>query len=104
MTSPGAAKILVCAAHAGPLAELRRLLDGHGYAVDGHLLGTPDPDGLRGFRLVILDGSGQIQEALGLCRRLRPRLEETFVPILFVTDDGSPPTRLAGFESGADTI
>ncbi len=103
MTSSGAGKILVSATNANHLAELRRLLDGHGYAVDGHLLGTPDPDGLPGLRLVILDGSGQVGEALALCRRLRPRLEESFVPILFVTDDHSPTTRLASFEAGADT-
>jgi sigma-B regulation protein RsbU (phosphoserine phosphatase) len=104
MTSSGAGKILVSATNANHLAELRRLLDGHGHGVDGHLLGTPDPDGLPGLRLVILDGSGQVGEALELCRRLRPRLEERFAPILFVTDDGSPTTRLAGFEAGADTI
>jgi sigma-B regulation protein RsbU (phosphoserine phosphatase) len=98
-----AAKILVCAPNVNLLAELRRLLEGHGHEVDGHLLGTPDPDGLPGFRLIVLDGSGQISDALELCRRLRPRLEEGFVPILFVTDDHSPPTRLASFEAGSDT-
>jgi serine phosphatase RsbU (regulator of sigma subunit) len=103
MTSPGA-KILVCATNANLLAELRRLLDGHGYEVDGHLLGTPDPNGLPGRRLVILDGSGHVGEALELCRRLRPRLEEVFAPILFVSDDSSPGARLASFEAGADTI
>src|SRR5260370_580908 len=96
-------KILVCAPHVNHLAELRRMLEGHGHEVDGHLLGSPDPDGLRGFRLVVLEGSGQVGEALELCRRLRPRLEEGFVPILFVTDDHSPTTRLASFEAGADT-
>jgi phosphoserine phosphatase RsbU/P len=104
MTLSGASKILVSAPNANHLAELRRLLDGHGHRVDGHLLGTPDPDGLPGCRLVVLDGSGQLTEALALCRRLRPRLEETFAPILFVIDDASPTTRLSGFEAGADTI
>jgi serine phosphatase RsbU (regulator of sigma subunit) len=103
MTSSGVAKILVCAPHANHLAELRRLLDGHGHAVDGHLLGSPDPDGLPGCRLVVLDGSGQIDDALELCRRIRPRLEESFIPILFITADHSPTTRLASFEAGADT-
>ena len=36
---------------------------------------------------MVVDGSGSVGEALALCRRLRPRLEEAFVPILFVTDD-----------------
>jgi sigma-B regulation protein RsbU (phosphoserine phosphatase) len=103
MHPAGPAKILVCAPHVTHLAELRRLLVGHGHDVEGHLLGTPDPDTLAGIRLVVLDGSGRIPEALELCGRVRPRLEENFVPILFVTDDHSPTTRLASFEAGADT-
>jgi sigma-B regulation protein RsbU (phosphoserine phosphatase) len=103
MSLAGPTKILVCAPHVNHLAELRRQLEGHGHLVEGHLLGTPDPDGLPGFRLVVLDGSGQIGDALDLCRRLRPRLEEGFVPILFVTDDHTPTTRLGSFEAGADT-
>jgi serine phosphatase RsbU (regulator of sigma subunit) len=84
--------------------ELRRLLESHGYDLDGHLLGTPDPEGLTGYRLVVLDGSaGQTRQALDLCQRLRPRLEGAFVPVLFSTDDLSPATRLACFEAGADT-
>jgi phosphoserine phosphatase RsbU/P len=103
MHPAGPARILVCAPHVNYLAELRRLLEGHGHDVEGHLLGTPDPNTLSGIRVVVLDGSAQIGAALDLCRRLRPRLEESFVPILFVTDDHSPTTRLASFEAGADT-
>jgi DNA-binding response OmpR family regulator len=103
MSSVGPPKILICAAQIGHLAELRRTLEGQGHEVAGHLLGSPDPAALDGFRLLILEGSSQVREALDLCRRLRPRVEETFVPILFVTDDHSPATRLASFEAGADT-
>jgi phosphoserine phosphatase RsbU/P len=103
MSAPGSPRILVCAPHVHVLTDLRRVLEGHGHEVAGHLLGTPDPDGLGACRLVILDGSGQTAEALELCRRLRPRLEDHFVPILFVTDDHNPASRLASFEAGADT-
>ena len=103
MSPAGPAKILISAPTVNHLAELRRLLERHGHEVDGHLLGTPDPDSLSRFRLVIVDGCSQVQEALDLCRRLRPRLEESFLPILFITDDHSPTTRLASFEAGADT-
>jgi phosphoserine phosphatase RsbU/P len=96
-------RILVCAPHVHVLLELRRLLESHGYDVTGHLLGTPDPDGLGGYRLIVLDGTAQAPQALELCGRLRPRAEEGFVPLLFVTDDHSPITRLASFEAGADT-
>jgi phosphoserine phosphatase RsbU/P len=95
--------VLVCSSQVGELAEVRRLLAGAGHEVEGHLLGGPEPEGLGRFRLIIVDGASAPQEALGLCRRLRARLEDEFVPILFVTDDPSPEARLAGFESGADT-
>lgn len=103
MPSPGSPRILVCAPHVHVLTDLRRMLEGHGHEVGGHLLGTPDPDDLASCQLVILDGSGQTVSALDLCRRLRPRLEDHFVPILFVTDDHNPNSRLASFDAGADT-
>jgi serine phosphatase RsbU (regulator of sigma subunit) len=85
------------------LAELRRLLTGGGHDAEGHLVGTPDPPGLPGQRLVLIDASGCAAEALGLCQRVRARLEEGFTPILFVTDEHTPEARLASFEAGADT-
>jgi sigma-B regulation protein RsbU (phosphoserine phosphatase) len=81
---------------------MRLPLEAHGHAVEGHLLGAPDPDGCGGYRLIVLEGSGHVAEALGLCRRVRPRLDEAFVPILFVTDDHGPLPRRASFEAGAD--
>jgi serine phosphatase RsbU (regulator of sigma subunit) len=103
MTGAGPARVLVSAPHVHVLTDLRRVLEGHGHEVVGHLLGTPDPDGAEVCRLVVLDGSGQTAEALRFCKRLRPRLEERFVPVLFVTDDHNPASRLASFEAGADT-
>lgn len=103
MSLPVPGRILACAPQVGVLMELRRLLEAHGHDVGGHLFGSPDPDTLAGCRLVVLDGSGQRDEALRLCQRLRPRLEDSFVPVLFVTDDRQPTTRLASFDAGADT-
>lgn len=99
----GHAGILVSAAQVAQLRELRQLLELEGHPVTGHLLGSPDPDGLTGLRAIVLDGSGQTRAALQLCARLRGRLEDQFVPILFVTDDHSPAARMASFEAGADT-
>ncbi|MFO0930725.1 MAG: SpoIIE family protein phosphatase [Gemmataceae bacterium] len=101
--STGPAAILVSAAQVNQLRELRHLLELNDCAVTGHLLGSPDPDGLTGLRAIVLDGSGQAAAALELCGRLRARLEDHFVPILFVTDDHTPAARLASFEAGADT-
>jgi serine phosphatase RsbU (regulator of sigma subunit) len=103
MSQPGPGKILVCAPHVGVLTDLRRLLESHGHSVIGHLIGSPDPDGLSAYRLAIVDGSALNPQALDLCQRLRSRLEEAFVPLLFVADGQQTNGRLASFEAGAVT-
>lgn len=103
MSASDRPQILACSPNVNALAELRRLLAAGGHDLNGHLLGTPDPENLSGVQLVIVDGGPATATALDLCRRLRARLEEGFVPILFVTDDHGPAARLAGFEAGADT-
>ncbi len=95
--------ILICAKQQGALAEVRRLLAGAGYAIGDHLLGDPAVIDLGGFQLVVVEGSQCNGNALELCRRLRARLNESVVPILFITDDHGPEARLASFEAGADT-
>jgi serine phosphatase RsbU (regulator of sigma subunit) len=85
-----------------PLQELRRLLADGGWAVDAHLLESPDPDGMAGYQLLVVDGGHVAAEALDLCRRCRARLEDGFIPILYVTDDHGPSARLACYEAGAD--
>ncbi len=103
MSATGQPQILVCADHMAELAELRRLLAAGGYEVAGHLLGTPDPDALAGCQLLVVEGGRAGDAALDFCRRLRGRLDEHFIPILFVTGDHRPEARLASFEAGADT-
>ncbi len=101
MTSKGVPPILVCAGQPA-LAEVRALLAAAGLDAAGHPVGTPDPDDLSGCRLVVVDAGGCGPAALDLCRRLRARLDEGFVPLLFVTDDPTPAARLAALEGGAD--
>ncbi len=103
MNPRGSPAILVCAHQLAALTDIRRLLLAGGYEADGHLLGTPDPDDPARYHLLVVDGSQGGAAALDLCRRFRARLEEGFVPILFVTDDQSPLARLNFFEAGADT-
>jgi sigma-B regulation protein RsbU (phosphoserine phosphatase) len=100
MIANGSPRILVCASQPCTLAELRHLLAGVGRELVEHLIGAPDPDGANGCQLIVLEGS---QAALDLCRRLRNRLDDRFVPILYLSEDGSPASRLASFEAGADT-
>jgi sigma-B regulation protein RsbU (phosphoserine phosphatase) len=71
-----------------------------GYEVMGHLPGLPDPETLTGCRLILIDGHAPA--ALDLCRRLRRRVEDRFVPILCLLDSSAGSARLACFEAGAD--
>jgi sigma-B regulation protein RsbU (phosphoserine phosphatase) len=98
----GLPRILVCAHEMNALAEVRRLLAANGHEVYGHLLGTPEPDRLSEYRLVVVDGTGSRPAAIDLCRRLRGRLDEAVLPVVFVTEDHGAETRLACFEAGAD--
>jgi sigma-B regulation protein RsbU (phosphoserine phosphatase) len=102
MSPAGRARILVCASHDNAVAELRRVLQGPGHDADGCLLGPDLPADPGRFRLVVVEGAGQADAALDFCRRLRARLADRFVPVLVVTDDPAPDTRLASFAAGAD--
>jgi sigma-B regulation protein RsbU (phosphoserine phosphatase) len=93
--------VLLCA---DPAAEgdVRALLLRASYRVTDHVLDAPLPEDLAAFDLVVIEGTEQPQPARQLCRRLRPRLADSFVPILFVTADASPAARLLSLECGAD--
>jgi sigma-B regulation protein RsbU (phosphoserine phosphatase) len=96
-------RILVCANQPTTLAEVRHLLAGTGCELVGHLLGSPDPDAPANCQLIVIGGSQSAGDALALCRRLRERLDDLFVPILFLSDDRDADSRLASFEAGSDT-
>jgi sigma-B regulation protein RsbU (phosphoserine phosphatase) len=101
MSIDGLPRILVCA-KPGALAELRHLLAGVGCDLVHYQLGTPDPDTPARFQLTLIDSGPFAAPALELCRRLRERLGDLFVPILFLTENSEPAHRVAAFESGAD--
>lgn len=103
MTANGTPRLLACVSNPRSQEELRQLLKKDDYVPDMHLFGAPDPDRLESLHLIIVDGGASAGEALALCHRFRRRLDESVVPILFITDDQSPAARLAAFESGADT-
>jgi phosphoserine phosphatase RsbU/P len=103
MLTNGTPRILVCAEKAAACDDLRRLLEPGGNHVDCHAFSELEPPEVAGHQLVVVDGTRQNDAALDLCRRLRGRLHEAVVPILYVTDDHGPTVRLASFEAGADT-
>jgi serine phosphatase RsbU (regulator of sigma subunit)/CheY-like chemotaxis protein len=96
-------RVLLCADEPAAVADVRGVLEQAGHAVGWQSLGDPGPDGPPAYDLVVVEGSRQAGAALRFCRRLRARLGDAFVPILFVTGDHSPTARLASFEGGADT-
>lgn len=103
MLPPAGSRILLCAATASAVDDLRHILEQAGHGVATQLLESFDPEHLSSFALVILEGSRSTSEALSLCKRLRIRTTDNFLPILFVTADHGSAIRLASLEHGADT-
>lgn len=102
MANERRSRMLLCADPTPLGDELQHLLEQTGHAVTRAQL-TDDPPDVAGHALVVVEGSTAGDGALRLCRRLRTRLSESFVPILFVMNDPSPAARLASLEAGADT-
>ena len=101
MNATGPRRILLCADDPGAVEDVRRLLNGSQYQIVGHSLDAVDPE-TRDLHLAVIEGRTD-GAALRYCRRLRQRLGDVFVPILYLIADATPPARLAPFEAGADT-
>jgi sigma-B regulation protein RsbU (phosphoserine phosphatase) len=100
MPAAGPPCVLLCADEPAAVEDVRRLLDSAGCRALWHPLTDPEPPAAD-YQLALLDGGRG--EALAFCRRLRGRLGDAFVPILYVLGDPGPEARLAPFEAGADT-
>ncbi len=61
-----------------------------------------EPAARSSASLILIDGGANSAQALHHCHRLRAAAGEVFIPILYVTADGSPGARLACLEAGAD--
>ncbi len=96
-------RILLCADRPDAVDDVRLPLDAAAFQVVRHAFGAGEPAEPASYRLVVVEGSRGGEQALHFCRRLRGRLADGFVPILFVTDDPAPSARLASLEAGADT-
>jgi sigma-B regulation protein RsbU (phosphoserine phosphatase) len=103
MKLPAGSRILLAAHASTDVDDVRRLLEQAGYGVDWHPTSAPEPDNPQAFQLVIQEDGRHETQAPHFCRRLRDKLGEAFVPVLFVTSDPSPAARLASFKDGADT-
>jgi sigma-B regulation protein RsbU (phosphoserine phosphatase) len=96
-------RILLCADPLASEAELARPLEQAGFALVRHAPAHRELGELAGHQLILVDGNLPAGEALALCRRLRARLADGFVPLLFVPGDATPAARLASLQAGADT-
>jgi len=97
-----AARILVCATTLEAAAPVRRALEAVPRHFEFHPLNDGQPDNPDTHHLIVLEGSGQAEDARRMCMQLRGQLAQTFVPILLISDDVSPRARLANLEAGAD--
>src|SRR5262249_29829502 len=99
----GRSRIVLCATEPRSVADVPALLEHAGHAVVWHGVNGKEPEELTSSQLVILDGSHNEDQTLTFCRRLRARLIDSFLPILFVTSDSNRAAHLASFGEGADT-
>jgi sigma-B regulation protein RsbU (phosphoserine phosphatase) len=102
MPAASSPRTLLCADTAASVDHVRRLLEAAGHAVDDRTFEAADPAEPSAYRLVVVDGTARAAEALQLCRWLRSRCDDVFLPILYLTADHAPAARLASLESGAD--
>jgi sigma-B regulation protein RsbU (phosphoserine phosphatase) len=104
MAAASPSRILWCADRTPAGDDLGQVLEQAGHVVSRLVLNGAEPDDLATYNLIVFEGSRSQWEIIQACRRLRARLGDCFVPILFVTADPAPSVRLAGFEGGADTF
>jgi phosphoserine phosphatase RsbU/P len=100
--APPASRILLVAGAPATVEEVRRLLERSGHQVSTEALEVAATESAVNPSLVVLDGSPHDANALQLCRRLRSRYADAFVPIIFITSDLRAEARLHSLDSGAD--
>ncbi len=98
-----ASRVLLCADPGNGAEDVRQLLSQAGSQVGFHALNGSDPADPGSANLIVMEGSVAPEIARAMCQRLRGRLGEVFVPILFISPDAGPRERLASLECGADT-
>lgn len=95
-------RILLCAGEPSAVDDVRGSLEATGFQVHFHRLNGAEPEALGPFNLILVEGTQACGDALRFCGKLRRRLGEGFVPVLYLTEDHSPQARRASLDSGAD--
>jgi sigma-B regulation protein RsbU (phosphoserine phosphatase) len=102
MSAGTTTRILLCADDASQADEIRRLLEQNNHRVDSQSFSGSEADDLAAYQMVILHDSHARPDRLHHCRRVRTSIGDRFLPVLYLTNDPAPNTRLAILESGAD--
>lgn len=102
MKSP-TTRILLCADHPVAGQDLRASLEEASFSVDWQSLETPlSKEELSRFHLILIQQNRPPEASLKKTAQFRAQMGDRFIPILYVTLDGSPQARQASFEAGAD--
>lgn len=96
-------RIEVYADRQAAVADIRDALGKAGFVVHLQPLTQAHDSNGAPVALLLIDGADRADDALRACRHLRGHHGDHYVPILFLTADASPSTRLASLECGADT-
>lgn len=99
---PATTSVSICLCADDSASDVGRILEGAGYEVGFTPLAGGNGGSLAQHSLIVVDATHAATGALQKCQRLRAQLGEEFVPILYITADALPSTRLASLESGAD--
>jgi sigma-B regulation protein RsbU (phosphoserine phosphatase) len=94
--------ILIFSDHSPTAHEIQEALGPDGFYMAAYELQSAEPKALDRYCMIVVNDSQSALPALDLCRRLRTRLDEGFVPVLFITDAGDPIIRQKALEAGAD--
>jgi sigma-B regulation protein RsbU (phosphoserine phosphatase) len=92
-------RVLLCSSPNGG-DDTRTLLEMAGWQVEVQTAAQLDPEQVRSFDVLLLDGSAGDRELWWACRSCRAILADCFVPILALSSDTA--TRLISLEAGAD--
>ncbi len=92
-------RVLLCSTPAGG-EDTRSVLEQAGWQVETLTAAQLDPELVRSYDLLVLDGSALDRELWWACKSCRASLTDCFVPILATSSD--PATRLISLDAGAD--
>ncbi len=102
MVSAKAAHILLCTDGATEAGDIRQTLQKAQFEVETRTLQTCEPASFNGYQVIIIDAARSAADCQAFCHRLREKMNDGFLPTLFITTDPSPSARLASLECGAD--